>query len=563
MSDSTTHQIDKTVRHFRQILLWPLQLMPIRDGAPIQKHWERLQTPDPDNPWRELVDEFTGDPHLFQERHYSEFVTFLPYVQRFLYGEGKGNGTDIVQESSLRVFRRSDVAKVRITYPDPSTTPVTFEVAHVDLYFFYDIDMVILTIEVYADELPLRRAQDTLFRFGRVYPTYWEPEGRGGHCPKYVEWLSGDGKVLAVSDYEKREKYLSFVCRYRAPCIASHWEWLLEPLVLHHSGEKGLIRYRQIEYHLMPLMAYLIVDDPGAFSRAEFVRLGLAASPGTPESLPYSEPHLRDFEERFCYDRYWSGRDGDPPGTRFMCSGRVFTMVGDRSPRVFVDRKTDLEQFRHEYFLLFLIPHFHRAALLMLQDRLVDATNRLDVGDLESLRQFRRVIRQTLGIFLRFTQRYWFHEVSDHTQAKELFRMISEHLGTARLYAEVRTAIEDMNQYLDSDALRRQGETMVRLTVVTTFGLIGVMTTGFLGMNLFAEAENPVPSKVAYFLLVLIPSTALTIYTVLKSRRLADFLETLADERRSSRDKLVAFVNVWKRRHGHTPKFPQSPTHPA
>ena len=49
------------------------------------------------------------------------------------------------------------------------------------------------------------------------------------------------------------------------------------------------------------------------------------------------------------------------------------------------------------------------------------------------------------------------------------------HLGTARLYGEVRTAIEDMNHFLDSDALRRQGETMVRLTVVTTFGLIGVM----------------------------------------------------------------------------------------
>ena len=202
-----------------------------------------------------MADEFTGDPSLFQERHYSEFVTFLPYVQRFLYGEGKGSSPDIVQESSLRVFRRSDVAKVRITYPDPRATPVTFEVAHVDLYFFYDIDVVILTVEIYADDLSLPRAQDTLFRFGRGYPTYWEPEGRGGHCPKYVEWLSSDGTVLAVSDYEKREKYLSFVCRYRAPCIASHWEWLLEPLVLHHSGKKGLIRYRQIEYHLMPLMS--------------------------------------------------------------------------------------------------------------------------------------------------------------------------------------------------------------------------------------------------------------------------------------------------------------------
>ena len=58
--------------------------------------------------------------------------------------------------------------------------------------------------------------------------------------------------------------------------------------------------------------------------------------------------------------------------------------------------------------------------------------------------------------------------------------MMSDHLGTARLYAEVRTAIEDMSQYLDSDVLRRQGETMVRLTVVTTFGLIGMTATGFL-----------------------------------------------------------------------------------
>ena len=90
MSASMVHLSEKPVRHFRQILLWPIQLMPIREGAQIQKHWERLQAPDKDNPLRELADEFTGDPHQFQERHYSEFVTFLPSVQRFLYGEGKG-----------------------------------------------------------------------------------------------------------------------------------------------------------------------------------------------------------------------------------------------------------------------------------------------------------------------------------------------------------------------------------------------------------------------------------------------------------------------------------------
>src|SRR5262249_29947501 len=137
----------------------------------------------------------------------------------------------------------------------------------------------------------------------------------------------------------------------------------------------------------------------------------------------------------------------------------------------------------------------------------------------------------------------------DHVQVKELYRMISDHLETDRLHAELRSELEDMSQYLDSEALRRQNETMVRLTVVATLGLIGVTTTGFWGMNLFSGvAEEPVVVRVAYFMVVLIPTIALTIYAVLKSRRLSDFLETLADERQSARDRFVAFVKVWKRR---------------
>ena len=30
------------VRHFRQILIWPLQVMPIREGAQIQEPWDIL-----------------------------------------------------------------------------------------------------------------------------------------------------------------------------------------------------------------------------------------------------------------------------------------------------------------------------------------------------------------------------------------------------------------------------------------------------------------------------------------------------------------------------------------
>jgi hypothetical protein len=52
-----------------------------------------------------------------------------------------------------------------------------------------------------------------------------------------------------------------------------------------------------------------------------------------------------------------------------------------------------------------------------------------------------------------------------------------------------------------------------------------------------------------YFLVVLIPTIALTGYSILKSKRLADFLEALADERLEARRKLGVLADVWRRRH--------------
>lgn len=91
---------------------------------------------------------------------------------------------------------------------------------------------------------------------------------------------------------------------------------------------------------------------------------------------------------------------------------------------------------------------------------------------------------------------------------------------------------------------------MVRLTVVATVGLIGVATTGVLGMNLFDLGQEPAVQRIGYFVVVLIPVIIATVYTVLKSRRLSDFLETLAEEHRSSKDKLAALLTVWRSKHG-------------
>ena len=96
---------------------------------------------------------------------------------------------------------------------------------------------------------------------------------------------------------------------------------------------------------------------------------------------------------------------------------------------------------------------------------------------------------------MRFTQRYWFTEISDQAQTRDLFRLQRMHLGNEDLYKELRNEIFDMVQYLDSDVLRRQSGTIHRLTAVTIAGLIGTIATGFLGMNLIAEADAPMPIK--------------------------------------------------------------------
>jgi hypothetical protein len=69
-------------------------------------------------------------------------------------------------------------------------------------------------------------------------------------------------------------------------------------------------------------------------------------------------------------------------------------------------------------------------------------------------------------------------------------------------------------------------------------------------MNLFSMIDEPAPMRLFYFFLVLIPTIAVTLYTVLRSRRLSDFFETLADERLSSRAKLTAWANIWRRKQG-------------
>lgn len=546
MTDTQSDPENGRVRLFHASLVWPLQLEPMAITGSEGRHWEIFESRTETHPWRRIDDEFMEDAGQFKERHYREFVSFLPYVQRFLYGEGRSRNSsreDPPGGSPMHVFRRKDIDRLRVTLRK-GQAPIELDIVHLDLYFFHDLDVVQLNLEVRANNLPLDTVRDFLFRFGRAYPSGWEEGGEGLHNVYLAEWIGVDGQVIARSDAEKREKYLSYVCQHRSPCISEHWASLLRPMVLAHSDEEGDLRYRLIEYQRMPVMAFLAVDQPRTLCREEWVRIGLATMLHPNETLPINEPGVIEFESRFCHDRFWTDSEAGP-NTRFMCTGNAFTVVGDTAFPFFVDGERGvLAQFRHQYFLVFLIAHLHRASLLAFSEVLVDAVNDLDIRNDNSVRRFKRRIRANFETFLRFTHRYWFHELSERPHVQAMYRLCSNHLHNDALYDDVRDEIREMSHYLDSDSQRRQSNTVVRLTVITILGLIATVTTGYFGMNIIAFGDGSIFERALHGLIATSVFVGLVLFAVAKSKRMSDFLEALSDERLTLSGKFRALWGV-------------------
>ena len=540
---------EKIVREFHHTLLWPVQLRPMKRDASagVVHYWETLQR-NP-GPWT-----YVEDPLLINDDTcvlgYEEFVYFLPYVQRFLYGVGdEGAG----RQSSLHVFNRRDIKQALIQLR-PGEPALTLDVLRTRLYFFYDIDVALLVFEVAGKDLPLHDVVDIMDRLGRPYPPAWDASKHGTHTPEKLTFLGEDGAVLAESDYGDQTKYVDLVRNTRQTPISRHWEYLLQPMLPASAAatpgaahgtkpatRKGL-RYTQLENKRIPVMSYLTFDDPRELSRGDMVRIGFAAKWGASGTLPYAEAFLADFERQNCYDRYWEANaNSNGMDTRYLFCGLSFAAITRTGPA----SEILLRQFRHQFYQIGLIANFHKAALLSLSNRFSRAVERLNVRDFESVKNFKRDVRQTLEVFLRFNHRYWFHEISNQVQASDFFKYWSRELESAALYAEVREEARDINEYLDADRMRKQADNAMRLTVVTSCGMVGTVATGFLGMNLFSHDALPTEWKIAIFFIVFVPTTVLALYTVVVSKRLANFMEAMSSEGLTWQEKFAHFRQIW------------------
>jgi len=333
-------------------------------------------------------------------------------------------------------------------------------------------------------------------RLRRVYPPFFASWGPG-RCVDELTWLNSKGEPrftkLAPSFPKEPDSYLRFVQNHgEVPCFAP-WAELLKPLVMRQVHEPENWSVRQILDERMSLMYYLAVEDPRKITDGDWVRLALADDPGKPACYPYSPDPIRYEFKDMVYDMWWSS-DGAIPAqyeqyTRYLCSGFAFglvtqynTMTGEMQTEVpgfsCHHRSGLLSHFRHHYFKMGLIAHFHHASLVAFENELARAVNGRqrsgENGEQVFVEDMRRIERE----FFEFRSRYWFTEISNQFQAKRLFELWSRQLGNDRMFEEVSAEVLTAGDLVarwqgekQSSAQNRLAFGVVFLTVVT--GVIG------------------------------------------------------------------------------------------
>lgn len=490
-------------------------------------------------------------PHTVRA-DYREVLYFHPFVRNFLYDQFEGPDAKTPTRTGVRIYDRDDIRGVRISLPG-EVEPIDLYVRRVSLYLF-DSFVAIVVVEISNEWVELetdphperaREKEDKPLRtstnlslsqvlkiqetFRRIYPPFWmgndesPDEPFPGVSPNAVQWLhirpdkdcQCDNEPVglecqrASSNFSDVNDFQGFVKDCTESPVARHWQFVMHPLIPFRGEEwkhepncknnESWLAYQQIEDERAPVMTFLALDDPRTLTDAEWTRLAFLDSASFNENrdaYPYAEKFLKNWDADQTYERFWNEQklEGQPfdMTTRYLCCGYAFVMVG-KADGFFDNPHVMRHHFRAHYFKLGLIAQFQRASLLSFSDQLSNAIIKKDRGD---DRLFRIELKRIQNDFLTFRSRFWFTEVSNHVQGRELFEFWTKHLGTEKLFDqildEIRT-INDVQSTQEQDELGRIGE---RFTVVATIGLFVALALPLIELfrdqgETFAISRNP------------------------------------------------------------------------
>lgn len=483
---------DIRVHEYRQILIWPFRL----GSAKLENHAldplelrrravALLRGPE----WVSVgdlrnhldTDKTTGP--TARQTGYQEIAYFHPFVRAFLFGNPQPS-----EEPAIRLFRRTGIASATVAFNNDMTGPFSarFSIDRLNLYLF-DTGVAVFAAEFSSDgkiiveagisnQMTLGHAQTILERLRRAYPPFWWRDQNGddvaGLFPSAFIWGDRHGNGVCFNSPAPND-VIDATERTLEPPPAGHWRYVLAPLL-----ESRDVRLLQVVDERIPLMLYLRVDDPAAISDDDWVRLGMCDEPSVNSGPPYGQALIERIRRDCYYDPHWiTDNQGvvDPKrASRFLFSGFGMMIVGGNDNSFFRDFLP--KHFRRHYFQMALLAQFEHAALLTESKLMADAVG----GNVE----------KALKRVLDFTQKYWFVDVSNQIQAREMFALWRKHLNTKTLYKQVLEEARAVADYQEAREARRSADATTRLTVAALLVAVPTLATGFLGMNVLVDENS-------------------------------------------------------------------------
>ena len=494
--------------------------------------WEWVE-----DPLQHICKQVTQSLDTYQNAQYSEFVYFHDVIQDFLY-QKQDVKKDRLAVAPLHLFRRTDLTSITIELDQyAGECTINLAVDRCNLYLASS-GIILLAMEVnwtkgqsYPDTLTFADVQRTLNQFRRTYSPYLEgcegnatPPFKPGQSPKAVHLHFCENGVPREEIFNLSEETLAERNRCltpepghkRVPQIFSHWADLLWPFCL---CDKELANYK-MPYQLnktdtgkafalthivderIPLMSYISLSPEfgrncngpaqlSKLSRGDWIRLCFADDRGT-DPLPYNPHFLKDFEDRHCYDRFFTSPSTPDASSRMTFSSYAFSVAG---AGWFFDNVMQ-EHFRRHYFQTSLLAYLEHASLLGYSKRLTnivaiyekaegDKTNSCDAEQ-----EFHHQVGELKREFLQYTHQFRFSGVSNQMQPTEMYNQWRDVIGLHRLYDDVKVELDSASDFLIARDQKQQTDAAANIGVVASVGVVFGIVFGFLGMNVLF-ATNP------------------------------------------------------------------------
>lgn len=185
--------------------------------------------------------------------------------------------------------------------------------------------------------------------------------------------------------------------------------------------------------------------------------------------------------------------------------------------------------FGEIYFDQVLLLLYLRVTLFQFSRRLTEFSEKMrdHSGPVD---EWQREFQRLRLAFTIFTNLYQFPLISNQQQGVEMYALARKGLDVNDLYQEVQEEIHHTHDYLAAETSLDLARTTTRLTVVATLGLVLVLATGFLGMNIIVDGPDKEPHVVGLgWLLAALGASLLLIVTVtFLSSPLAHLLQCIA-----------------------------------